>query len=412
MGACGALISFSSLSKNPAHQVYEFRHTLVRLFSLMHSCHLQEIAVMNEEEFSLIDIRGLDHDTRDVLLRWQKDGRGKAHLTFQWVLNLIVHNMDTGVLPVPAPILTRVFQEISRGKEHADSALKITDTQFPFPYAQTTVVLLLIHSVLSPLVVCAYTGSVSVSAVFTFVAVFVFWCIHFIAVEIEEPFGDDVNDLPLYELQSEMNRSLIDLLDPGSNRVPALSSQAQMNIATLVSDHMCSQSMSQAFGLRKTHRLYTKRSPSCALKKLQVKARSEMILSSANRKSKCVDASTMRVISENDMLGDARVVDVEPGRSMRWAASADVGQLGQVPTPHSSPTLHVDGLPPGAVDDSVHPGASDRGKGRSGTGEPGDKSSPSKLGARARTERPQNTDAPKEALSISRAQNSSSALLT
>lgn len=188
---------------------------------------------MYEEEFEIIDVRGLDKQSRECLYQWQKGGHAKLTLVFQWVLGIITTNMDTELLPVPAPILTRVFQELSNGKVHMDNALKIARTQFPFPYAQMTIVLLLLHSMFTPVVVCVYTGHWVVAGLFTFAATFVLWCIHFIAIEIEEPFGDDVNDLPLFEIQEDTNKSLIMLLEPETLRIPTLSDEAQLCLESL-----------------------------------------------------------------------------------------------------------------------------------------------------------------------------------
>merc|ERR1719506_2096665 len=52
-----------------------------------------------------------------------------------------------------------------------------------------------------------------VTAVTTcFIVVFSFWTINYISLELEMPFGDDPNDLPLEEMQRDFNLSLIGLL--------------------------------------------------------------------------------------------------------------------------------------------------------------------------------------------------------
>lgn len=39
----------------------------------------------------------------------------RCDVLLQWLRKLIVQSMSNGVIPVPPPILTRVFQELSRG---------------------------------------------------------------------------------------------------------------------------------------------------------------------------------------------------------------------------------------------------------------------------------------------------------
>lgn len=57
---------------------------------------------------------------------------------------------------------------------------------------------------------------------YTFIGVFVFWSVHFIAVEIEMPYGDDPNDLPLETITTRFNDNLMMLLQPHAQHVPEL----------------------------------------------------------------------------------------------------------------------------------------------------------------------------------------------
>ena len=86
--------------------------------------------------------------------------------------------------------------------------LKIVETPFPFPYAQIIALFLMIFAIITPLVVSCWVDNPVVCALFTFIAVFGFLSINLIAVELEQPFGDDVNDLPLHDLQENLNPSL------------------------------------------------------------------------------------------------------------------------------------------------------------------------------------------------------------
>ena len=48
-----------------------------------------------------------------------------------------------------------------------------------------------------------------------------YWSINYIAVEIEMPYGDDLNDLPVTSLQRDFNQSLITLIDRRAHTVPS-----------------------------------------------------------------------------------------------------------------------------------------------------------------------------------------------
>jgi len=107
-----------------------------------------------------------------------------------------------------------------------NNAYKIARTPFPFPYAQMTTVLLLAHWILTPALMCSWTEHWIWAFIWTFTPVLSFWCIDLIAVEIEMPFGADVNDLPTHELQASMNETLLLLINPRSGRVPELCDDA------------------------------------------------------------------------------------------------------------------------------------------------------------------------------------------
>eukprot|EP00746_Dinoflagellata_sp_MGD_P146259 gnl/MRDRNA2_/MRDRNA2_78761_c0_seq1.p1 gnl/MRDRNA2_/MRDRNA2_78761_c0~~gnl/MRDRNA2_/MRDRNA2_78761_c0_seq1.p1 ORF type:complete len:530 (+),score=50.78 gnl/MRDRNA2_/MRDRNA2_78761_c0_seq1:76-1665(+) len=228
--AASTVMSFSELSERPREEIDRFQHLIVRLFSLMHCGAMQQISDMQEEEFDTLDVRGIDEESRDFLHWCQQERHCTVHVVFQWIQGTILSHIKDGILPVPPPILSRVFQELSNGKVHMDNALKISHTLFPFPYAQMTTVLLLLHALLMPLVVSHYCNNFLLVAIFTFVPVFCFWSLNFIACEIEQPFGDDVNDLPVADMQVELNERLLLLLEERTRRLPTLANCAVMNV--------------------------------------------------------------------------------------------------------------------------------------------------------------------------------------
>merc|ERR1719446_1892500 len=61
--AASCLMSFSRdarINKNRVADVFEFRHTLIRLMSLMHGSALDEISDNDEDRYEVLDIHGLD----------------------------------------------------------------------------------------------------------------------------------------------------------------------------------------------------------------------------------------------------------------------------------------------------------------------------------------------------------------
>mmetsp|Transcript_16529 Transcript_16529/g.30561 ORF Transcript_16529/g.30561 Transcript_16529/m.30561 type:complete len:487 (-) Transcript_16529:75-1535(-) len=235
--AASSLVAFCKAAKADEEAVLVFQHTLVRLFSMLHSAAVEEIqgscAGKNGEGLELIDAKGIDVASLCAV----RDSDCKVGLVFQWIQQLIVENIGTGVLTIAPPILSRSFQEFATGMVNFHDAVKISIVPFPFPYAQTTEALLLLHWALSPLVICMWVDEWVWAGVFCFIQVFILWSLNAIATEIEDPFGEDQNDLDGAEMQQEFNQHLLLLLQPTTKRTPHLSSSAVLNHEVLEDPH-------------------------------------------------------------------------------------------------------------------------------------------------------------------------------
>jgi len=228
--ACSALIAFCRISKADSKLVNEFQQTLVRLFSMLHAVALAEVEDCNHNKvenvtafkFELMDAEGIDAASLLTI----KESGAKVELVYQWIQLLIVENIEKGVLSIPPPILSRCFQELANGMVEYHEALKLSTVPFPFPYAQTCEFLLLLHWLIAPFVVCSWTSHPAWAAIFCFVQVFILWALNAIAVEIENPFGADANDLDSQATQLEINHHLSLLVDPLTSKVPLLSARA------------------------------------------------------------------------------------------------------------------------------------------------------------------------------------------
>jgi len=171
---------------------------------------------------NIIDPAGLDPRT----LRAVKDSDSKVELVFQWVQNHIVENIDTSAIPVPPPILSRVFQELANGMVQFHEVMKLTTVPFPFPYAQVCDGLLVVHAICTPFIVSQWAEHPVTATLFSFLTVTTFWALNIISVEIENPFGSDANDLEAGDMQDDMNRYLMLLVSEQSRRVPTLTERA------------------------------------------------------------------------------------------------------------------------------------------------------------------------------------------
>jgi len=216
------VFSISAKKKKPK-EVHLFRHTLVRLMSRCHGSALEEIAE-NSIKLEVIDPFGLDEGTISHLESCEKDYKfNKVEVMLHLVQSLITNAHDTGVLQVPPPILSRVYQTISRGFVNHLNACKIVDTRFPFPYVQLITFLMLTHTIITPFMMCALIRSKIMAVLMTFLPIVGMFTINFISVELENPFGTDLNDLPMEHFQTEMNLCLLMLTHDKTDLVSTIS---------------------------------------------------------------------------------------------------------------------------------------------------------------------------------------------
>lgn len=223
---CSALIAFCAHSKADQELILNFQNRLVRLFSMLHAMALAEIEDSSTNEiddvnafkYGLIDVESIDPQSIKAL----KNCESKVELTFQWIQLLVVENISTGVLSIPPPILSRCFQEMANGMVQFHEAMKISFIPFPFPYAQTCDCLLVLHLLVTPFVVCQWVTHPFWAFVFSFIQVFILWSLNMIAVELENPFGMDANDIDGLHMQEELNQHLLLLMRPYARRTPQL----------------------------------------------------------------------------------------------------------------------------------------------------------------------------------------------
>eukprot|EP00928_Gymnodinium_smaydae_P015148 TRINITY_DN15552_c0_g1_i2.p1 TRINITY_DN15552_c0_g1~~TRINITY_DN15552_c0_g1_i2.p1 ORF type:complete len:545 (+),score=126.69 TRINITY_DN15552_c0_g1_i2:46-1680(+) len=214
--------------------VEEFRQTLVRLMSFCHCSALEEIRQDPEATYDIVDVCGLDIETLTYLKECKEELHfNRVEVILHMIQVLVTENLDNGVLKIPPPILSRVYQTLSRGFVNVLNCKKICDTMFPFPYTQMITVLLGFLMVGVPLMVSSCVHSKIFSPIVCFIPLFGMHALNFVARELEMPFGDDPNDLPLQHFQEEMNNSLMMLLHKSSDHKPYTSARCKRDFATL-----------------------------------------------------------------------------------------------------------------------------------------------------------------------------------
>jgi len=208
--ATSNLIAFSNSSHAQKEDVAKFRQFLVRLMSLLYCTALQQVASVDDAQFEVLDQSGIEKAS----LVYLSSARDRCEVVMQWIQRLIVENTNNSVIPIAPPILSRVFQELSNGIVAVNNAKKIREFPFPFPYAQMITTFLILIWAFTPFLVAVAVESIPFGTAISFVILFAFWSMNYVAAELELPFGDDPNDLPVAMLQVHFNESLMMLLNP------------------------------------------------------------------------------------------------------------------------------------------------------------------------------------------------------
>jgi len=212
LDAASNIIAFTKVSKAPQEKIEMFEKRFLEFLSLLHGVAVGSLRDVGTLDLSVLDLEGL-HPTSITAL---KDSEYPVTLLFQWMQRLVIEHVDNGVLGAPPPILTRAFQELANGMVAYHDACKIQTTHVPFPYKQMSVVLLIFHWAITPLVMCMWTKKPLWSFVFTFVQALIFWCLYITAADIEFPFQHNSNAYAVSAMHHEFNAQLKVVQQAGS----------------------------------------------------------------------------------------------------------------------------------------------------------------------------------------------------
>eukprot|EP00449_Zooxanthella_nutricula_P040806 CAMPEP_0198608736 /NCGR_PEP_ID=MMETSP1462-20131121/156044_1 /TAXON_ID=1333877 /ORGANISM="Brandtodinium nutriculum, Strain RCC3387" /LENGTH=494 /DNA_ID=CAMNT_0044340541 /DNA_START=23 /DNA_END=1505 /DNA_ORIENTATION=- len=210
--AYSSILSFCSGDESKLELVEAFQHQLARFMSILSCVALQTITEEFVERFPTLGTCGLE-DNGLTFLASKRDPNQRMEILTQWIQRIVVEADQSGLIIVSPPILSRSFQEISRGAVNLTRARNMTEVPFPFPYVQLVTTILVVHSCLMPVLLNVVLESSLLSAAVTFIGTFTFWGMNYISAEIESPFGKDPNALPLHRLQEDFNASLWGLLE-------------------------------------------------------------------------------------------------------------------------------------------------------------------------------------------------------
>jgi len=175
--AYSSLIAFCSSKPDKRPQVERFQHLLARLMSMLFSAALEQISQAKNTDFEIIEVSGVDMGALDFL----RQSTDRVEIILQWIQKLVVESMSQEIVPIAPPVISRVFQELSRGIVNFNNVRKITEFLFPFPYAQMISAMLAIHWLLSPFITSIIVDKWYWAGIVSFLSNFTLWSVNYIA---------------------------------------------------------------------------------------------------------------------------------------------------------------------------------------------------------------------------------------
>lgn len=216
--AAGSLMSFSSQEPEKLEQVRRFQHLAVRLLSLLFCSSMQDVCQMEDNSMEIIDPKGINPTSLAYFKKASVEER--PELVIQWLYRAVVDAQKDGILVAAPPCLNRAFNEIARGRVLLQNIRVLSDIPFPFPYAQMITSMLIIHWFVMPMLASQLLQSVFWCGTVCFLVTMVLWSLLYIAVQIDQPFGDDHTDLPVKDYMKQFNQNLLLMMRPEAQLPP------------------------------------------------------------------------------------------------------------------------------------------------------------------------------------------------
>ena len=149
-------------------------------------------------------------DNEILFLQRARGASAKVNLAWHWLSEFIIREHLAGSLgKVGPPIVSRIFQFLSDGMIHYNHARKIMFIPFPFPHAQISAFFVFTIMFTVPLLMDEYSNNLYLGAALTFLTVTCLAGLHEVGRELENPFRNVPNEIPVVTLQALFNEALI-----------------------------------------------------------------------------------------------------------------------------------------------------------------------------------------------------------
>ena len=157
-----------------------------------------------------LPVLGGASDSEVMMLRRARGSHAKTELAFSWLREFVIRESLAGSLgTVHASIISRVIQNFSDAAAGYHQARKISYVPFPFPHAQLCSFFTLVMVFALPFLMDQYASSVWVGTSLSFLSATCLVGLHEVARELENPFRNAPNEIPLCALAASYNETLV-----------------------------------------------------------------------------------------------------------------------------------------------------------------------------------------------------------
>lgn len=149
-------------------------------------------------------------DAEAMLLRSARGPTAQVSLCAMWLQEFITREHIAGSTgTVAPPNISRLYQFISDGMVGYNEARKVACVPFPFPHAQLSVLFTFVLVFMMPILMYSFVHGKFLACIINFSTVLCFTGLHEVARELENPFQNVPNDIPLTYYQAQFNESLL-----------------------------------------------------------------------------------------------------------------------------------------------------------------------------------------------------------
>lgn len=149
-------------------------------------------------------------DAEIKLLQKARGPEAKTALVTMWLQEYISREYLAGSTGgVAPPIISRLYHCVSDGLLGYNQARKVAYIPFPYPHAQLTAMFIFVIMAFFPFLMYGYVNELAFACILNFLTVLCFVGLHEVARELENPFRNVPNDIPLSTYQAQFNEALI-----------------------------------------------------------------------------------------------------------------------------------------------------------------------------------------------------------